>query len=261
MATADCTLLCTACALRVALPCACTVQSGGATQSSSHASAIRQRHKPPQLSQNLLGWLSRAEGEADSDDKAAKQATRAPLKPFASQGFQSAPRLVPSRIVQQANSKLAWPGDGLCCSLLVSAAHQRSPAGLAKQGPRKPIPKVPGKATKAAPKAGKPAAPKAATAKRPASDTAVPAAKRPAPAAGGPAPAADGDKDKPARQRKKASDVDAAEAEAAVRAAHAAGTLAKVPMLELKAFLKAHGKPVGGKKAEILERAQALLAA
>lgn len=61
------------------------------------------------------------------------------------------------------------------------------------------------------------------------------------------------------RQRKKASDVTPEQAEAAVQQAHASGSFAKVGLHELKAFLKAHGKAVGGKKAELVERAQALL--
>ena len=153
-----------------------------------------------------------------------------------------------------------------CCA---PVSKKKVFAGLAQQGPRKPIPKVPGKPSKAAAKSSKPAAPKAATAlgKRPPGDKPASSAKRPAqtpaatPAADGPAPAPGGDQGKPARQRKKASDVSAEDAVAAVRAAHAQGTLAKLGLLELKAFLKANGKPVGGKKAEVLERAQAVLAA
>lgn len=59
--------------------------------------------------------------------------------------------------------------------------------------------------------------------------------------------------------RKKASDVDVGAAVAAVQAAHAQGTLNKVGLLELKAFLKSRKLPVGGKKSEILERALSAL--
>ena len=70
------------------------------------------------------------------------------------------------------------------------------------------------------------------------------------------APAADG---KAQRQRKKASDVAPEQAEAVVRQARACGSFAKVGLHELKAYLRAQGKPVGGKKAELVERVQALL--
>jgi hypothetical protein len=63
-----------------------------------------------------------------------------------------------------------------------------------------------------------------------------------------------------ARQRKKASDVSLDDAVKVVQLAHAQGSFAKVGLLELKAFLKAKGKPVSGKKAELVERAQAVLA-
>jgi hypothetical protein len=66
--------------------------------------------------------------------------------------------------------------------------------------------------------------------------------------------------DKIARQRKKASDVCTEDAEKAVRNAHTMGTLSKVALIELKAFLKSRGLPVGGKKAEVLERVENHLA-
>jgi hypothetical protein len=65
--------------------------------------------------------------------------------------------------------------------------------------------------------------------------------------------------DKSVKQRKKASDVCIEDAEKAVRDAHAHGTLPKVAMIELKVFLKAHHLPLGGKKAEVLERVENLL--
>lgn len=63
------------------------------------------------------------------------------------------------------------------------------------------------------------------------------------------------------RMRKKASDFDATQAEAVLRTAHAAGTLQKVSVPEMKAFLKSRGLLLGGKKAEIIERVVAALAA
>lgn len=61
----------------------------------------------------------------------------------------------------------------------------------------------------------------------------------------------------PKRDRKKASDINVEEAIAKVAAARTSGTLAKLSLLELKAYLKSAGKPVGGKKAELVERVQA----
>ena len=58
----------------------------------------------------------------------------------------------------------------------------------------------------------------------------------------------------PKRDRKKASDINVEEAVAKVHAAKADGTLAKLSLLELKAYLKSVGKPVGGKKADLIER-------
>jgi hypothetical protein len=61
------------------------------------------------------------------------------------------------------------------------------------------------------------------------------------------------------RDRKKASDINVEEAVAKVKAAKSAGTLMKLSLLELKAYLKSVGKPVGGKKAELVERVDAVV--
>jgi SAP domain len=61
----------------------------------------------------------------------------------------------------------------------------------------------------------------------------------------------------PKRERKKASDVNVEDAVVKVKAAKNAGTLGKLSLLELKAYLKSVGKPVGGKKAELIERVEA----
>lgn len=63
----------------------------------------------------------------------------------------------------------------------------------------------------------------------------------------------------PKRDRKKASDINVEEAVAKVKAAKAGGTLAKLSLLELKAYLKSVGKPVGGKKADLMERIEAVV--
>jgi SAP domain len=71
----------------------------------------------------------------------------------------------------------------------------------------------------------------------------------------------DASKAKAARVRRKASDVTTEAAEQVVRQAQEQGTFAKVGLAELKAFLKSRGKPVGGKKADVVERAQEALRA
>lgn len=58
------------------------------------------------------------------------------------------------------------------------------------------------------------------------------------------------------RERKKASDVNTEEAVAKVKAAIAAGTMIKLNLQGLKAYLKSIGAPVGGKKADLIERIQ-----
>lgn len=62
----------------------------------------------------------------------------------------------------------------------------------------------------------------------------------------------------PKRDRKKACDINIEEAVAKVKAANTAGMLAKLSLLELKAYLKSVGKPVGGKKAELVERVETI---
>jgi hypothetical protein len=57
-----------------------------------------------------------------------------------------------------------------------------------------------------------------------------------------------------AAKRKKASDIPADEALKKVHEALTAGLLSKLSVPELKAYLKAKGKPVGGKKADLLAR-------
>ena len=150
-------------------------------------------------------------------------------------------------------------------------------------GARKPIPKAP---AKPAPAAKARAAPKGQAKKQarkvpnsgapaPASAAAVLAKRRAAGSdAGDAGTAADAgapgdtpvaaddesaEKEKAVRKRAKASDVNPEEAEVALRTAQAQGSFAKVGLAEIKAFLKWKGKPVGGKKAELVERAIALL--
>lgn len=55
-------------------------------------------------------------------------------------------------------------------------------------------------------------------------------------------------------KRKKASEISVDEAASKVKAALAAGTLAKLSIPELKVYLKSVGKPVSGKKGDLLER-------
>jgi hypothetical protein len=68
------------------------------------------------------------------------------------------------------------------------------------------------------------------------------------------------EKVKEVRQQKKASYRSTEEADKVIREAHLQGVLAKVGMVDLRAFLKAQGKPLGGKKVELVNRVQGLLA-
>jgi ribosomal protein L7/L12 len=61
-----------------------------------------------------------------------------------------------------------------------------------------------------------------------------------------------------APKRKTAADINVNEAIQKVKAAKASGSLGKLSLLELKAYLKSKSKPVSGKKADLLERIQAL---
>ncbi|KAL3140035.1 hypothetical protein ABBQ38_004316 [Trebouxia sp. C0009 RCD-2024] len=79
-------------------------------------------------------------------------------------------------------------------------------------------------------------------------------------AEGAPAPAATAAPAKAPRQRKKAEDIDLAEVEKKIREKQAAGRLQDISIPELKCFLKARKLPVGGKKAELLARAEPMLA-
>lgn len=57
-------------------------------------------------------------------------------------------------------------------------------------------------------------------------------------------------------KRRKVSEIDIEQAKAKVIAAKAARTLTKLSIPELKVYLKSIGKPVGGKKGELIERIQ-----
>lgn len=57
-------------------------------------------------------------------------------------------------------------------------------------------------------------------------------------------------------KRRKVSDISVEESTTKVKAAIAAGTLTKLSVPELKVYLKSIGKPVGGKKSDLLQRIQ-----
>lgn len=253
---------------------ACEISDRSQAHRAGASQRPRERHLPPQMSANLLHYLAAAQTETENATK-AKQKPRQVL----SRGIACTPILPRGWAATAISTVHSWITSfaGLQNQKAISKPpnSKNAPKASKRPGPIQPASGT-AKATKTSKIAStsKPTAPKAtktAQAKTAATTAAgLFSAGQQAAAAGATSAgmnAADAnavtDPMKPAdqapkRDRKKASDINVEEAVAKVKAAKAGGTLAKLSLLELKAYLKSVGKPVGGKKADLMERVEAV---
>eukprot|EP00892_Ulva_mutabilis_P010491 jgi/Ulvmu1/7814/UM004_0043.1 len=209
------------------------------------ATAPRKRHTAPLISSLLREMLDAAKTEQVApDDKSVSQQPQN-RKLFAAQGFgaltdgkRKAPK-PPNKAGLGGKQTAAGAGKGS-----KSAAATTQPAKRAAA-------KKPNAKTQPQPKAA------AAAANTFIAHTLPGAPTTTAPVADGicgePVTKGHNNVDAPSKRRK-VSDINVEDAKAKVTAAKAAGTMAKLSIPELKVYLKAIGKPVGGKKGDLVER-------
>lgn len=253
------------------------VQEAGQFMGSSKIAVPKKRHTPPLISNLLREMLSAAQTDqvSESLSNVQKPSNR---KLFSAQGFSGKPPGMPPTnqqhlaVLQLHFSFLVAVLTGQKPTLpkppnTAAVAGKRTPAGASK-GSKASTVKNGEKSTAGKRKPGTEVRPQATTAEAKAPHDETGRGTKPQPGMGrlgapsattagaGTIPAKGLPKADTASKRRKVSDISVEETSAKVKAATAAGKLISLSVPELKVYLKSIGKPVGGKKSDLLERIQ-----
>lgn len=252
------------------------VQEAGQGMGCSINAAPKKQHVPPLISTLLREMLSAAQTDqvSESQGNPQKPSNR---KLFSAQGFSGAPQgMIPTQeqhlaprpqftflvaVLAGQNPKLRKPPNK------GAVTGKRTAAGISKGSKASTVTKgAKGTAVKRKPDAV--SKPRTTTARGTASHDETGTGSKSQPDTGtlvGPSATTAGATTNPANgmpkadtasKRRKVSDISVEESTAKVKAAMAAGKLTSLSVPELKVYLKSIGKPVGGKKSDLLERIQ-----